>query len=300
MASSTSVFDYELALPDGRLNKREKILIGFEPRYDRIQKQLQLLLRLDEVAAWSKKHHDHKVIPLCDLVTDQYPLVVFHGDVGTGKTETAECIANRLVRDSRAEDSILFKLSNRVRGSGKVGEMGTLLAEAFKRITESAGKSRRAILIIDEGDSLAAARSQEHSHHEDKVAVNTLIQSIDALRSHGGRVVTILCTNRLSIVDAALRRRAGVVEEFTRPSKEDRHQLFTMDLEGLKLKSAQIEELVELTGERDGHPTWTFSDIRSRLYPASLARAFPERALTFEDLRESVLNLNSTPVMADA
>ena len=36
------------------------------------------------------------------------------------------------IANARAEDSVLFKLSNRVRGSGKVGEMGTLLAEAFK------------------------------------------------------------------------------------------------------------------------------------------------------------------------
>ncbi len=53
---------------------------------------------------------------------------------------------------------MLFKLSNRVRGSGKVGEMGTLLAEAFQKVAQSAGRGRRAILIIDEGNSLAAAR----------------------------------------------------------------------------------------------------------------------------------------------
>lgn len=57
-----------------------------------------------------------------------------------------------------------------------VGEMGTLLAEAFRKVILSAGKTRRAILIIDEGDSLGASRTQDHSHHEDKVAVNTLIQ----------------------------------------------------------------------------------------------------------------------------
>src|SRR5580704_3194359 len=133
-ASVASIFDYELPLPDARLAQQEKRLLGFDVRFDRIQKQLQLLLRLDEVGSWSKHHHGKKVIPICDLIAEQYPLVVFHGDVGTGKTATAECVANRLVSDGKAEDSILFKLSNRVRGSGKVGEMGTLLAEAFKRI----------------------------------------------------------------------------------------------------------------------------------------------------------------------
>ncbi len=38
---------------------------------------------------------------------------------------------NKLVAEAKSEDSLLFKLSNRVRGSGMVGEMGTLIAEAF-------------------------------------------------------------------------------------------------------------------------------------------------------------------------
>ena len=103
-------------------------------------------------------------------------LEAVRGDVGTGKTAMAECIANRLVAEARSSDSILFKLSNRGRGNGMVGEMGTLIAEAFRKVILSAGKTRRAILIIDEADSLGASRAQTHSHHEDKVAVNTLIQ----------------------------------------------------------------------------------------------------------------------------
>jgi AAA+ superfamily predicted ATPase len=177
--------------------------------------------------------------------------------------------------------------------------MGTLLADAFKRINESAGRTRRAILIIDEGDSLAAKRTQEHSHHEDKVAVNTLIQSIDNLRQHGGRVVTILCTNRLSVLDVALRRRAAVVEEFLRPKAEERRELFNMDLQGIGLKPEQIEELVKLTGERNGHPCCTYSDLRSRLYPAALSKAFPNRPLSFDDLRDSATTLQATPIMED-
>ncbi len=297
--TSSSIFDYELPLPHPDLTRQEKGLLGFETRYNRIQKQLQLLLRSDEIELWSKKYYSKQIVPLCGLISEQYPLVVFHGDVGTGKTATAECVANRMVREANSEDSILFKLSNRVRGSGKVGEMGTLLAEAFKKITDSAGKSRRAILIIDEGDSLGAARNQEHSHHEDKVAVNTLIQSVDALRKLGGRVVTILCTNRLSVVDPALRRRASIVEEFTRPSQDETRQLLVMDLDGLGLRTGQFDELAQLLARRDDQPAWTYSDIRSRLYPAALAEAFPDHPLTFQSLRASAVRMRPTPVMED-
>lgn len=296
--SQSSVFDAKIPLPDISLAAREKTLLGFDTRYRKIHDQLRLLLNLRELGAWSKRHH-RKQLLLCDLVSEQYPLVIFHGDVGTGKTATAECVSNRLAKESRSEDCLLFKLSNRVRGSGKVGEMGTLLNQAFHEVVQSAGKSRRAFLVIDEGDSLAASRSQEHSHHEDKVAVNTLIQGVDDLRRFGGRVVVFLCTNRLSVLDAALLRRAAVLEEFERPNEGERQALMEMDLEGLSLSIEQLNALVVATGARENRPGWTYSDIRTRLYPAAMAQAFPDRPLTFEDLYGAATTLRPSPVMED-
>lgn len=296
--NQANIFDSETPLPNDPLARREKTLLGFDNRYARVHDQLRLLLNVGALGDWNRKNHDGKLV-ICDLVAEQYPLVIFHGDVGTGKTAMAECIANRLVAETRSSDSILFKLSNRVRGSGMVGEMGTLLTEAFQRVTKSAGKTRRAILIIDEGDSLGASRAQAHSHHEDKVAVNTLIQGVDDLRQYGGRIVVILCTNRLSVLDAALRRRAAIIEEFKRPSDAERQQLFQMDLEGLNLSPAQISELVRATGAQKPQPSWTYSDIRTRLYPAALARAYPDRPLQFDDLLSVATTLQASPVMED-
>lgn len=296
--SQPSIFDGEIELPNDGLAKREKTLLGFDHRYARVHDQLRLLLNVGALGEWNRRHHGGK-LGLCDLVAEQYPLVIFHGDVGTGKTAMAECIANRLVTEARSSDSMLFKLSNRVRGNGMVGEMGTLIAEAFRKVAQSAGKTRRAILIIDEGDSLAASRAQDHSHHEDKVAVNTLIQGIDDLRQYGGRIVVILCTNRLSVLDPALRRRAAVTETFGRPTDMERQQLFQMDLAGLALTQDQFAELTKLTGARDRLPPWTYSDIRTRLYPAALAKAYPDRALNFADLSAVASTLHASPIMED-
>ena len=296
--TESKAFDSETPLPDDTLSARESTLLGFHARYARVHGQLRLLLQADDLVAWNKRYHGGK-LAVTALVAEQYPLVIFHGDVGTGKTVMAECIANRLVSEARAEDSILFKLSNRVRGSGLVGEMGTQLADAFSRVSASAGKRRRAILIIDEGDSLGASRSQEHSHHEDKVGVNTLIQGIDDLRRHGGRVVVFLCTNRLAALDAALRRRAAIVEEFMRPSDAERRELLAKDLAALNLAPEEVEHLVRATGEHDGRPEWTFSDIRTRLYPASVAKAFPESALAFSHLEETAAAMHASPRLED-
>lgn len=296
--SQQNIFDGKIPLPDSTLAARERTLLGFDARYRKIHDQLRLLLNLGELATWSKTHHRQK-LALCDLVAEQYPLVIFYGDVGTGKTATAECIANRLAKESRTEDSLLFKLSNRVRGSGKVGEMGSLITQAFHEVTQSAGKTRRAVLVIDEGDSLAASRSQEHSHHEDKVAVNTLIQCVDDLRRFGGRVVVFLCTNRLSVLDAALQRRAAVVEEFQRPNDDERRALLKMDLEGLAFTDRQIEELVVATGPHSKRPGWTFSDIRTRLYPTAMAQAFPAHPLTIKHFQDAATSLRPSPILED-
>ena len=292
--SKPDVFESEVVLPDSDLATRSKTLIGFDSHYANVRDRLRLLLSAGELDSWNQDHFAGK-LSLCSLVADQSPLVIYHGDVGTGKTVTAECVANRLVAESGVEDSVLFKLGNRVRGTGKVGEMGTLLVDAFDHVVKTAGKHRRAILIIDEGDSLAADRAQNQSHHEDKVAVNTLIQRVDSLRPLHGRVVVFLCTNRVAALDPALRRRAAIVEEFTRPADEQRRELFATDLAALNMTEAQIDQLVHATGASSEAPPFTYSDIRTRMYPAALARAFPRRPLCYDDLHAAACAVGSTP-----
>ncbi len=104
--SQPSTFDSETPLPNEALAKREKTLLGFASRYSRIHDQLRLLLNVGGLGDWNRKHHGGK-LAICDLVAEQYPLVIFHGDVGTGKTAMAECIANKLVAEAKSEDSIL-------------------------------------------------------------------------------------------------------------------------------------------------------------------------------------------------
>ena len=296
--SNSSVFEVKTNLPTTQLDILAQKLLGFEGRYQRVQKRLQLILQSNELERWSQKHHKKK-LAVIELLNDQYPLAIFHGDVGTGKTANAEAIANRLARDAKIEDAILFKLSNKVRGTGKVGEMGTLITQAFEDISRSIGPGKgRAFLIIDEGDSLGASRSQDHSHHEDKVGVNTLIQSIDSMRKHGGRIFAILCTNRLAALDAAVIRRASIVEEFTRPTDEERNELFTNDLGDMGFSATEIKKLVEATSATKTKPAWTYSDIRTRLYPAAVSLAFPNSPLKAEHFHQAVAELEPSPVMA--
>jgi AAA+ superfamily predicted ATPase len=269
-------------------------LVGFAQRFERLHKDLRLLIDFDSLTKWSKKHYGI-VLPVVQIIKDRYPLVIFHGDVGTGKTQTAEVAADLLARELKKE-ARLFKLSTGVRGHGMVGQMSTLINQAFQTVTQEAGKSRLCFLIIDEGDSLAGSRDVAQSHHEDKVAVNTLIQKIDDLKKFDGRVLVFLCTNRFGALDPAIVRRAGRVEVFNRPDDHEREILFKMDCEGLGLSEKFIKELVSLTGPNGKHKLgFTFSDIRTRLMPEALSKAYPERKISEDDLRTAAQSLAPSP-----
>jgi len=299
LTDTSQLFELELSLPDARLTQTAQRLIGFVERYERLRCVLRLLLDRDEVATWSRQFYGKRV-PIADIVLDRYPLVIFHGDVGTGKTATAEAAANALASEL-GKDAMLFKLSTRVRGRGLVGQMSTLINQAFQTVTKEAGKTRLAFLILDEADSLAATRDGDQSHHEDKVAVNTLIQKIDDVRRFGGRVLVFLCTNRYGVVDPAILRRAGHVERFDRPSARDREALFRLDCAGLGLSEETLRTLVELTGPAGPcRPCgFTYSDLRTRLLPEAVARAYPDRAIGPEDLIEAAQALQPSPPTAD-
>lgn len=296
-AARSDLFELELPLPDAALRARAARLVGFDDRYERLRRDLRLLASPDEVRAWSSRFYKVE-LPICAAITDRYPLVIFAGDVGTGKTETAEAASDRLARET-GKESMLFKLSTRVRGAGKVGEMSTLINTAFETVVKEAGKTRSAFLVIDEADSLTASRDNSHSHHEDKVAVNTVIQRVDDLRRLGGRVLVFLCTNRAAALDPAVVRRAARVESFSRPDPGERMALLQMDLQGLGIPDDSIRELVELTGPSTNpqRPGFTFSDLRSRLLPEALGHAFPDRRVGAEDLLRAARELTPSPAV---
>ncbi len=290
-----TTFDAQRELPSTELQSISETLIGFDRQYDTLKNHLMVMLMPDRVAEWSKKHHE-TVLPMCKVIQQRYPLFLFSGDVGTGKTVTAECSADRLTRELRKE-GFLLKLSTRVRGRGLHGEMSQLIQDAFESLKTQAGKKRLSFLLIDEADSISSQRSTEQMHQEEKAAVNTLIQKIDEIRQVGGRAVVFLCTNRADVIDQAVVRRAALHVEFFRPDREECLELLKQDLKGANLKPDELSELAALTSRdgQHGEHGYSFSDFRLRFLPEALARAFPDRALTFDILRETAMTVKPSP-----
>lgn len=293
--SNETAFESKRVLPDEELRAQGERLVGFARRFERLSGQMRLLTDSGGVQRWAGHHHQGGS-GLLAAISDRYPLIVFHGDVGTGKTATADAASDAIARLLDTE-GFLLKLSTRVRGIGHVGEMSTLIGDAFTEAISLAGRKRFVAVIIDEGDALAFNRAAERAHHEDRVGVNTLIQKIDDARRLAGRLVIFLCTNRFAALDPAVLRRAALIEEFRRPDDQERRELLVRTLVGVDITDEMINELVSVTGACNGRPPFTFSDIQTRLVPGAIARAYPDRALTADDLIAIASELAPTPII---
>lgn len=289
-----SIFDNTLELPNTGIKERTENLIGFETKFQRIYGNLKLLLDQEGLKAWSKKHHK-KELPVISQLTERYPLIILAGDAGTGKTVSAEAIADRMVRELKKEGFFL-KLSTRVRGEGLHGQMGNLVNDAFAEVKKQAGKNRLAFLFIDEADAIATTRSTMQMHQEEKAAVNTLIQKIDEIRELKGRAIVFMSTNRLHFIDEAIVRRAAVILEFERPTEQERKDLFEKSLDGIDFSKKELQELADLTSpEQNDEVGHSFSDIRLKILPEAIATSFPDSPLTFKILCDTIKNIKPSP-----
>jgi AAA+ superfamily predicted ATPase len=289
-AMPTGLFEEVLELPDPAAQRRFARLVGLDHVKERLGKQAALLLNPKLLHDWSQRHHDGRVIAAVAQFEEQPPLIVFAGDVGTGKTTLAESFGDPIARTQRIAVRVL-RLSLRTRGTGAVGEMTRLLSAAFDTVIEEAravGDRAATILVIDEADALAQSRELTQMHHEDRAGVNTLIRGIDQLAGERLPVLVVMCTNRLTALDPAVRRRAAAEFCFDRPDQAQRAQVLREALEGAGLTDADITYLARLTGDDGRGFGYTYSDLVQRLIPAAVLAAYPNQPLTVEVLAAQI------------
>lgn len=308
--SIDELFERRITYPDIDLQERLAKLVGLDEQKSRLAKILGLLVNPDALDKWANEHHPGPAAKaLLDTVLRRPPLVVLAGDVGSGKTELAETIGDTVARDQRIGIT-LFPLSLSTRGQGRVGEMTQLVSAAFDYTVDEAkklkgkgnGLSRGAvILLIDEADALAQSRENAQMHHEDRAGVNAFIRGIDRIANARLPAAVIMCTNRLSALDPAVRRRAAEVLSFTRPNDEQRRHVFHHCLAPLGLNSQNIDALVRATGAQNGHEAgFTFSDLTQRLIPTIVLDAYPSNPVNGTRAIEIARNMKPTPPFRDS
>lgn len=133
-------------------------------------------------------------------------------------------------------------------------------------------------------------------HHEDRAGVNALIRGIDDLAAEQLPVAVVMCTNRLDALDPAVRRRAAVVFEFARPTRDQRLAVLKCGLAGSDIADSELCQLADATGEVNGRNYgFTYSDLTQRLIPTLVLDAFPERAVNGALAVEIAKGLTPTP-----
>jgi len=281
------LFERRITYPDFDPQTRLARLVGLDDQKSRLAKILALLVNPAGLAVWARQHHPDADL-LLDTVLRRPPLVVLAGDVGSGKTELAETIGDAVARQEQI-DITLLPLSLSTRGQGRVGEMTQLISAAFDytvaeatKLKSASGKARGAIiLLVDEADALAQSREATQMHHEDKAGVNAFIRGIDRLANAKLPAAVLMCTNRISALDPAVRRRAADVLSFERPADEQRRFVLASRLEPIGVSRQHIEAVVAATGPQRGHRDYgfTFSDLTQRLLPAIVLDAYPSKPI---------------------
>ena len=206
--TAKDVLSVPVTFPNESAALRLSRLVGLEDHIHALERDIRLIFDPMLARNWSKEQYGD-IIAVVEIIEETVPLIIFEGDIGTGKTALAETIGQQ-VASKGGYGVHLVKMSTRVRGTGYVGEMGTLLAESFRHMEELCKRKGEPVLfMIDEADSVLTSRALEQHHHEDKSGVNTILQHLDNLKTRGSQIAVLAITNRVGVLDPAVLRRGN-------------------------------------------------------------------------------------------
>ena len=103
-----------------------------------------------------------------------------------------------------------------------------------------------------------------------------------------------MCTNRLSALDPAVRRRAADILLFSWPDDAQRIAVLEPLLKQMGFSDQQLQKMVQATGAREDCYGFTFSDLTQRLLPAVVLDAYPSKPVNPDRALEIALEMTAT------
>lgn len=166
---------------------------------------------------------------------------ILTGAPGTGKTMIAKALAN--------EKHCYFMAPTLSELKGEY--IGHSCANV-KRVFAEARGNQPTILFIDEADTVFPSRDLGGNDTDPYTLemVNQFLQELDGAKTGKQKIFTIAATNRVEVVDGAIRSRlSGTPIQIPLPSKEVRRKLFNKKLSPFTLDKAPFLEEVMLKSE---------------------------------------------------
>ena len=170
--------------------------------------------------------------------------ILLYGPPGTGKSYLAKAVATEA-------DSTFFSVSSADLISKWQGESERLVRNLFEMARESPGG--RAIIFIDEVDSLCGSRSEGESDSARRVKTEFLVQ-MDGVGKTEGQVLVLGATNVPWELDAAIRRRFEKRVYIPLPEPDARAYMCKLHLGDTpnSLTEADFENLGDITEGASG------------------------------------------------
>lgn len=146
--------------------------------------------------------------------------ILLYGPPGTGKSYLAKAVATEA-------DSTFFSVSSSDLVSKWQGESERLVKNLFEMARESPGS--KAIIFIDEVDSLCGSRSEGESDSARRIKTEFLVQ-MDGVGKSSTNVLVLGATNVPWELDAAIRRRFEKRVYIPLPEKDSRSYMVQLNL----------------------------------------------------------------------
>lgn len=204
---------------------------------------------------------------------------MFYGAPGTGKTETVKQIARILNRELYVVDFDLLIDS-------KMGQTAKNIANMFTEINNLL-HPEKAIVLLDEIDSIAMSRIESNDLREMGRATSALMKGLDSLNS---KIALIATTNLIDRFEPALLRRFDSSIDFNRYSEDDllelSENLIDQFLKIFTFAKKDIRLLRKILKESDNTP---YPGDLTNIIKTSLA--FSDRSKPYDYLRVVYRNI---------
>ncbi len=230
-------------------------IVGQERAKEKCMVIKRYLERPDEFGEWAPK------------------TVLFYGPSGTGKTMTAQALANE------AGAEFFFVKSPELIGT-HVGDAASKISRLFSKARECVPS----IIYLDEIDAIGLDRRFQSVRGDVTEVVNALLAEIDGLEVVHG-VVCIGATNNLMLLDAALRSRFEEEVEFTLPNLEERKKILEMYARRIPIKfDCDFQKLALMTEGFSGR------DLKEKLLKVAFHKAvIKQSGIIDQEMMEGIL-----------